>query len=613
MCGICGFVGTGDAADLERMIATMRHRGPDSDGRWIDGPVHLGMRRLAIVDLETGEQPVFNETETLATIFNGEIYNHIELREHLRGAGHRFRTNHSDTEVIVHLYEDHGPRFLERLNGMFAIALWDRERRDLLLARDRAGIKPLYSAQLARGIVFGSEPKALLAHPAVSRDPDFVALHHYFSLKNIPAPASAYKAIRQLRPGELLRWHDGEATIERWWRIQFRENPELGEEDAAAHIRDILTDSVRLQMRSDVPVGAYLSGGIDSSSIVALMAQHGAKNVETFTLTYEDGSPGKDSDRSFARQISRQYGTRHHEHLVRYAEVPQRLDAIVECFDEPFSGVISTFFLTESIARHVKVALSGDGADELFGSYLPHRLAQPLAAAARDPSTIPAYDGVSPHLLSSLLARGDEAARRMAQYIADDQAKASLYSPAMRQEVDGNRTEALIRLLYAQADTQDPLNRALFVDFETLLPDQVLCFVDRLSMAHSLEVRPPFLDHRLIEFAATIPGAMKIAGTRVKHILKEAVRPWLPPALIERPKEGFIMPINDWILTKLRAMVEDMLSPRRLAQHGLFEPDAIRAMLAAHYSGVVDYGNRIWNLVMFQMWWEKYQSSRTNS
>jgi len=616
MCGICGFVGSGIERDLTRMVATLHHRGPDEAGLWMGEAVALGMRRLSIIDVATGHQPVFNETGRIAVVFNGEIYNHVELRERLRAQGHRFQTDHSDTEVIVHLYEEKGLDFLDDLNGMFAIALWDMDSSRLVLARDRAGIKPLYFAQGGDGgLVFGSEPKALLAHPAVSREPDLLALHHYLSLKNVPAPFSAFKAIRQLRAGERLVWEGGEIRVDTWWRPVFAEDASLGEAEAAARIRALLEDSVRLQMRSDVPVGAYLSGGIDSSSVVALMAKLGAANVKTFTLVYEDGFANKDADRRFARQVSERYGTDHHEHVVTYADVPQYLDDIVTAFDEPFSGVVSTFFITQCIARHVKVALSGDGADELFGSYAPHRLAQPLAAAQAmgdlahlDESQLALLTGHDPKTLAGILARGDEAARRMAQYIADDAAKEPFYTARMREAVAGRRTEDLVRDLYAAAGTSDPLNRALFVDFQSLLPDQVLPFVDRLSMAHSVEVRPPFLDHRMIELAATIPGAMKIKAGRVKHILKEAVRDLLPQDLLDRPKEGFIMPINEWILARLRPEVEALLSPASLAAHGLIAPEPVQAMLAAHYAGTANHGNRIWNLMMLQSWWKKYQS-----
>jgi asparagine synthase (glutamine-hydrolysing) len=367
-------------------------------------------------------------------------------------------------------------------------------------------------------------------------------------------------------------------------------------------------------MRSDVPVGAYLSGGLDSSSVVALMSGLGARNVKTFTLVYEDALPNKNSDRTFARQVSAMYQTEHYEQLVRYQDVPENFDAIQGAFDEPFSGVISTFFLTELIARHVKVALSGDGADELFGSYLPHRLAQPLAYAAAhsavldrqesDASLAP-FEYERPRL-RELLARGDEAAQRMGLLLADEAQKRMLYTEEMRAAIGAASTESDIRALYRDCGSVDPLNRCLFVDFETLLPDQVLPFVDRLSMAHSVEVRPPFLDHRLIEFVATLPGSMKIKQGRVKSILKDAVANLLPPGLVDRPKEGFVMPINEWLLQALRGFVTDTLSAGRLNRHGWLEPEAVGDLLSRYYGGATALGGRIWNLVNFQMWWERY-------
>ena len=614
MCGICGFVGPGDRERLATMVRTLVHRGPDEEGLWEGEGVALGMRRLSIIDITTGQQPMFNEDDTIAVVFNGEIYNFVELRTELIAAGHRFRSDHSDTEVIVHLYEQYGDDFLHRLNGMFAIALWDVRRRRLLLARDRAGIKPLYYAKLGDGLVFGSEPKALLVHPQIGRDPDPVALHHYFSLKHVPAPLSAFKAIKQLRAGECLVHEAGRTRTRRWWRVNFHENETINENEASYRIRTLLEDAVRLQMRSDVPVGAYLSGGVDSSSVVALMCGLGARNVKTFTLVYEDSLPNKDSDRAHARQVSEMYGTEHYEQLIRYRDVPENLYAILGAFDEPFSGVVSTFFLTKLISQHVKVALSGDGADELFGSYLPHRLAQPLAYAAAHPAVLEgtandaslAPFGHERSTLRALLARGDEAAQRMGMLLADEAHKCTLYTDVMRAAIGDASTESDIRALYRECVSSDPLNRCLFVDFETLLPDQVLPFVDRLSMAHSVEVRPPFLDHRLIEYVATLPGRMKIKQGRVKSILKDAVASLLPPGLVDRPKEGFIMPINEWLLQSLRSFVTDVLSASRLECHGLLAPEPVGSLLLRYYGGETALGRRIWNLVNFQIWWERY-------
>jgi asparagine synthase (glutamine-hydrolysing) len=334
----------------------------------------------------------------------------------------------------------------------------------------------------------------------------------------------------------------------------------------------------------------------------------GASDIKTFTLVYDDDFPNKQQDRDFARRIAARYRTEHHEHLVTFGDLPEKLDHVVRSFDEPFSGVISTYFITQSISQHVKVALSGDGADEMFASYLPHRLAAPLAAYAagrNDPAALAPFENEMPRL-AALLARGDEAAQRMGLYLLDDAQKNELYSDDMRTAVAGVSTEGLVRDILQTCSSRDPLNRTLFLDLETLLPDQVLPFVDRLSMAHSVEVRPPFLDHRLVEFVAALPGSIKIKAGRVKHILKEAVSDLVPPDLLARPKEGFIMPINEWLIDRLKSYVEATLSPDRLKAHGLFRPEAIRGMLEAHYSGNAQRGNQIWNLIMFQLWWESY-------
>src|SRR5215470_548469 len=425
MCGIAGFTGPNNRSALTSMTESLRHRGPDASGYWEGPDVSLGVRRLAIIDVETGQQPVFNEDGTVAVVFNGEIYNYIELRERLQRSGHRFSTDHCDTEVIVHLYEDHGIEFLHELNGMFAIALWDARRRELVLARDRLGVKPLYFARVPGGVAFGSEPKALLRHPDISPKPNLVAIHHYLSFKNVPAPLSGFRDIEQVRGGEVLVCSGVDIEHRRWWRAEPDQCTDMEEHEAAAKIRALLEDSVRLQMRSDVPYGAYLSGGVDSSSVVALLAKLGAGKIKTFTLVYEDHFSNKELDRRFARMVAQRCGTDHYEHRVTFTDLPEKIDHIVRSFDEPFSGVISTYFLTQSMSQHVKVALSGDGADEMFGSYLAHRLAAPLAAFAagcNDPAALVPFENDLPRL-TALIARGDEAAQRMGLYLLDDRQK----------------------------------------------------------------------------------------------------------------------------------------------------------------------------------------------
>lgn len=616
MCGICGFTGTSDRVVLKQMTDAIAHRGPDDTGHWDTQEISLGMRRLAIVDLETGQQPVFNEDGSIGAVFNGEIYNHQELRAELKTSGHRFRTHHSDTEVLVHLYEEYGDEFLHRLNGMFAIAIWDNRLQRLLLARDRAGIKPLYMGMFHNRLLFASEIKSLLAHPAVERKPNYRALYHYFSFKNIPAPWSAFEGIEQLRPGERAIYEGGKLKREQWWALHAAQDEIIDERAAAIRIRDLLEDSVRLRMRADVPVGAYLSGGVDSSSVVALMSRIGGHQIQTFTLVYADGLQHKTADQIFARQVARKYDTDHYEYVLTHQDVTNSLDAVIGAFDEPFSGVTSTFFVTRLMSKHVKIALSGDGADELFGSYLPHRLAQPLhyfpllrdrlltLSTEEQELLQPFLD--QPEYLTDILARGDEASRRMSLYLWSDAGKQALLSNKMLALCSSENTERLIRTVYHTFDTTDPLNRALNYDFLTLLPDQVLAFVDRLSMAHSVEVRPPFLDYRLIEFAAILPGSLKIKNGRSKHILKEAVRGLIPDEVIDRPKEGFVLPIDHWLLNELRPLVEELLAPERLATHGLFKNDMVRKILTEHYSKSANHGPRIWNLMIFQRWWESY-------
>lgn len=615
MCGICGFTGTPDRDVLERMANAIVHRGPDESGYWESSDLSLGMRRLSIVDVGTGQQPVFNEDGSICVVFNGEIYNHPELRAELLKKGHQFRSHHSDTEVLVHAYEEYGDDFLHKLNGMFAIALWDAKNRRMILARDRAGVKPLYVSTVQGKLIFASEIKSILQHPAVSRTPDFQALYHYFSFKNIPAPLSAYSDIKQLRPGEKLIFSDGKIEQALWWQLKFKEDPNLDEEVAAQRIRELLEDSVRLRMRSDVPFGAYLSGGVDSSSVVAIMSRLGKQQVKTFCLVYEDKFKNKSADRECAKQVSDMYGTDHYEHIISWKEVVESLDDVLNAFDEPFSGVTSTYFVTRLISKHLKVALSGDGADELFGSYLPHRLAQPLyyfgALADRlDRLTPDEQLLLEPYAnqmdyLCGMWSRGDEVRRRASLNLWDDDAKQSLLSDKMLALAGVKKTEPLIRRTYDEAGTSDPLNRALYYDFKTLLPDQVLAFVDRLSMAHSVEVRTPFLDYRLIEYAATIPGNLKIKNGRSKHILKEAVKELLPAEVINRPKEGFVLPIDIWLLGKMRDMVEDTLSEERLAHHQLLNAQAVKKILTEHFTGKFNHGPRIWNLMMFQLWWDR--------
>lgn len=618
MCGICGFTGKPDETILRKMTDSILHRGPDEDGFYYDGKINLGMRRLSIIDLTTGHQPIHNEDKTLWTVFNGEIYNFHELRKDLTEKGHRFYTDHSDTETIVHLYEEYGDDFPHKINGMFAIALWDKKAEKLFLIRDRMGVKPLFYTVIGSALIFGSEIKAILAHPAYRREMNYEAVYHYFTFKNIPAPLTAFNGIYSLMPGEMLTFSSGKSAKNRWWKVRFNEKKDCNETETREKIFSLLEDATRLRMISDVPFGAYLSGGVDSSSIVALMTRFTDKPVKTFSLGYEDELKNKEADLYYARKVSDAYKTEHHEYIMSYKELLDDIEDVIGAFDQPFSGTISTFFLSKLIRKHVKVALSGDGADEIFGSYLSHRIAQPMYHFTR------LYDKVKSGALSvdekKLFApcdmkflkelydksAGDETKWRYNLYLFTDAEKSDLLSGKFKSMLNNTSTFNLMRKNFEGLTSKDPLNRILEMEWNTQLADQVLAFVDFLSMAHSVEIRSPFLDYRLVEFAATIPGNMKIRNGNVKDILKKTVEPLLPHGITKRPKEGFVLPVFDWMVEKMKAYSMDMLSGERLKKHGLLNVQAVKDIIKRYDSGDRSYAGRIWNLMMFQVWWDKY-------
>jgi asparagine synthase (glutamine-hydrolysing) len=603
------------------MTEVIWSRGPDDQGFHADGRMNLGSRRLSIIDLAGGRMPIGNETGDVWVVYNGEVYNFAALRSDLEARGHRFTTR-TDTEVIVHLYEEEGDSFPHRLNGMFAIALWDARQGRLLLVRDRMGIKPLYYAFRDGQITFGSEIKSLLQHPRVPRELDPVALHHYLSFKNVPAPLTIFRGISSLLPGEMAVYADGDLRLERYWQIQARENDGAGGADlaeAAGRLRALLEDAVHLRLVSDVPVGAYLSGGLDSSSIVALMSRGAPGRLKTFALTYRDEFAGKTEDRHYADEVSRRYQTEHHEYVMDAEELPARLGDVLRAFDEPFAGVVSTYFLSQLIRQHVKVALSGDGADELFGSYLAHRLASPVSHFLRlraegrlgsltlaDRALLGEYaDRLAE--MHRLTADGPEEWQwRSKLLVFSEEQKRELYTDSMLAAVGDASSPELVREAFSRCTAKDPLNRVLEVDCMSLLPDQVLAFVDRLSMAHSIEVRPPYLDYRVVELAFSLPGSLKIRNGVTKFILREAVRDLLPPGILTRKKEGFLLPINAWLLQRFQGFVRAVLAPERLAGHGLLRPEAVQRLLDAHYAGQADQATRIWTLAMFQCWYDLY-------
>ena len=618
MCGICGFSGPPNEIVLKRMTDAIFHRGPDEEGFYSDGNMNLGIRRLSIIDLETGHQPVHNEDRTLWAVFNGEIYNFQKLREELVGQGHTFYTDHSDTEVIVHLYEEYGDDFVHKMNGMFVIALWDSGKNKLLLIRDRMGVKPLFYTVANNHLIFGSEIKAILEHPEYQRDINCEAIYHYFTFKNVPSPLTAFKNIYSLVPGEILTFSKTEISKKRWWKIRFVKKEDQDEAVLKEKILELLEDAIRVRMISDVPFGAYLSGGVDSSSIVALMTKFTNKPIKTFSLGYEDELRKKEADLYYARRVAKAYKTDHHEYIMPYKELLDEIGKVIVAFDQPFSGTISTYFLTKLITKHVKVALSGDAADELFGSYLSHRLAQPMhhfkrlsRKIQRGTLTEEERDLLKPCDIDFLTdldkkSGGDDVKWRYQLGVFSDEEKDLLLTPDFRSNIDHPSSFSLFAENFNQTTSKDPLNRMLEMEWNTQLPDQVLAFIDFLSMAHSVEIRSPFLDYRLVEFVSTIPGYMKIRNGIVKDILKRTVWHLLPHGIAERPKEGFVLPIFDWMVDKLKPYSFDTLSENRLKTHHFFDVHYVKYILDDYYAGKKSNAAKVWNLMMFQVWWERY-------
>jgi asparagine synthase (glutamine-hydrolysing) len=628
MCGICGVAGLPEHVDQEvvfAMTATLAHRGPDDDGFFFDlqagrdSAAGLGFRRLSIIDLTTGHQPITNETETLHVICNGEIYNFKELRAGLQRRGHRFATN-SDAEVIVHLYEEEGPRLVERLNGMFAFALWDSVQRRLLLARDRLGKKPLYYADVAGTVLFGSELKALLQHPACPRSIDPEALSCYLAFEYVPSPLSIFSGVKKLPAGHLLEWHAGRSDVRSYWQPRIPpEPPERSPQSWAADLREHLRESVRLRLVSDVPIGVFLSGGVDSSAIVATMAELvDPSAIKTFSIAFEERSF---DESEYARLVAATYGTEHHEEVFTPSAMADALEPVVRTLDEPFAdpSVLPTYLLSRFAHQSVKVALGGDGADELFAGY-PTFAAHRVADLYRLPSWLHRQliqaAGLLPVSTDNLsaefkLKRFLSAARERPEVRDQLWLGALSHDDQRRVLIDQPSVDPLTRLVSDSNGATRAADRLTLQYLRYYLEGDILPKVDRASMATSLEVRAPFLDFRLVEFALSIPGELKLRRMGGKRILKLALKDTLPKQVLRRPKKGFGIPISLWLKHDFRWLVDELLEPARLRSQGIFEPVAVGALVADHLAGRSDNRKALWTLLMFQLWYENY--GRTQS
>jgi asparagine synthase (glutamine-hydrolysing) len=592
------------------------HRGPDDEGYYLDDLAGLGMRRLSIIDLESGHQPISNENDKIWVVYNGEIYNFQEMRASLEKKGHFFKTR-SDTEVIVHAYEEYGDRCVEKLNGMFAFALWDMTQNRLLLARDHLGIKPLYYWVGNDEIVFGSELKTVIAHPRVPKEIDPNSLDMFLSLEYIPSPKTIFKNIYKLPAGHRLVFQDGSFTLDQYWEISFHSDLPDDENQCAEMLDELIKDAVRHQMISDVPLGAFLSGGIDSSSVVAVMSEISPEPIKTFSIGFEDSTY---DELPYARQVALRFGTDHYEETLR-PDIASTAEKLMRHLDEPFAdfSVFPTYLVSQVARQNVKVVLSGDGGDELFGGYDAYvaqnldRYYQRLPSALRRrvlPTLLsrippqPAKKGLinkaKRFVEGANLPLSLQHARWMIFMNAED--KERLYQPGLHTCLDGNSPERILEVYFAKAAQAEPLAQQQYVDVKTYLVEDILTKVDRMSMAVSLETRVPLLDYRIVEFALNLPDGMKLYRGQTKRILKRAMSGRLPDEILNKPKQGFSIPLKHWLRGPLKPMMIDLLSNETVKQRGYFKPETVTEWVSEHLEGRANHSHRLWALMVFELW-----------
>ncbi len=627
MCGICGIVRLHDhftiqRETLQRMNDVIRHRGPDDEGFYVSLDAGLAMRRLSIIDLSGGHQPIQNEDGRLQIVFNGEIYNFQELRDKLERAGHRF-TTHSDTEAIIHGYEEYGVEVLQHLRGMFAFAIWDTLERTLFLAKDRAGKKPLHYYKDGDKFLFGSEIKSILQCENVPREVNLDALDRFLTFEYVFSPETIFQNIHKLPPAHFLLLKKGEIRVESYWD-NLPVKPEKHDEAYYAHrLAELLEEAVKIRMISDVPLGALLSGGIDSSAVVGFMAKHSSQPVKTFSIGFAEQTY---NELEYARAVSKHFGTEHHEFIIK----PDAIDLtekLVKMLDEPFGdfSIFPTYLVSKMAREHVTVALSGDGGDELFAgydTYIADRMArqyQHLPVFLRDQVIAKAVALIPPSPKKkgfiNRVKRFVEGASLPPEYM-HTRWMTFLQTPEKRQLYSGELLEAFQRgnsykyiehyFERAALNGVTPLAQQEYVDIKTYLTDGIMVKVDRMSMAPSLETRAPFLDHKVMEFAATIPTELKLKGMTTKYVLKKAVADLLPEKILTRGKEGFSIPIKNWLMNELRPLLLDTLSPERLKRRGYFQPDYVQRLIVEHLNGRQNHSHRLWALMVFEIWHQVY-------
>jgi len=626
MCGICGFcfpdARPGDLDILVKMTTSLHHRGPDADGYYIDEGVALGHRRLSIIDLDTGQQPIHNEDKTVYVIFNGEIYNFPELKRELEKRGHRFYTK-TDTEVLVHLYEELGEGLLEKINGMFAFAIWDGKKSKLFLARDRIGIKPLYYAYNGNKLAFASEPKALLQLPWVEGRLDPQGLSHYLSYDFIPVPYCIYKDIRKVPPGHQIVYQNGDLRCERYWDLDLsdRFDWKLDGEEICELIWAEFCRGVKMRLISDVPLGVLLSGGIDSTSVLAALKHEGVDGVKTFSIGFED--PSFDEAKYF-RRAATFFETEHHEEVLAPHKLIEIIPEVTSVLDEPLAdaSIMPTYLLSRFTKGYVKVALGGDGGDELFAGYPTYQAFSLSRYYERFPRMIRyCIEAIVKKLPVSFDNMSfDFRAKKFIDGIAYPPVERNYiwlgtFSPAMKEELmtNGIREEwgdfnsfSVLHEYLKGKNFGSELGKLLYLDTKLYLQEGVLAKVDRASMAHGLEVRVPFLDHRFVELVTGLPERLKLKGFTTKYIWKKAIKDRIPDEIKKRRKKGFGIPIAKWLCGELKGLMLEMFSEERLKRQGIFNPSVVQRLVADHLARRVDNRKKLWNLIIFQLWWDSF-------
>jgi len=628
MCGIAGWINLGQAnstihteAVLHSMCESIVHRGPNSEGIWMDDSVALGMRRLSIIDLHTGDQPVFNEDRSVIVMMNGELYNYREVRSDLEKKGHKFTTK-SDTEILPHLYEEYGENLVDHLNGMYAFSLWDTRKKKLIIARDRFGEKPLYYGVFGGKLLWASEPKALLAHPAVNPEINLDALRQYLSYDYVPAPNSIYKGISKLPAAHIMTVESGSISIRRYWNQTFEKDVRKQSiETSAAELNELLADAVKMRLVADVPLGILLSGGIDSSTVAAFAVRQSAERVRTFSIGFEEDSF---DESKYARMVAKHLDTEHYEEKLSASTAGDLISEIGDWLDEPLSdgSLIPTYLLARFVRRHVTVALGGDGGDEIFAGYpmyFAHKVAKTYTSIPRFLRAGLIEPAVRRLPVSTKNMSFDFKAKRFIRAANFDTVKRhhSWFGSFSLDEQEQLLTHDILaasdgdiyrapREMLGLCDAADEIEQMQFLDMNFYMAEDILTKVDRAAMAVSLETRAPFLDPRIAQFAASLPLEYKLKGSNGKHILKRSVEYMLPRAILDRPKKGFGIPIAEWLKGRLNPLMHDLLAADRLKVQGLFVPDHVDRLMLEHETGRASHHKQLWTLLVFQLWYDRF-------